>query len=89
MPQAGERRGGGRDRDLAVWLGVRGGGAPSSTDETARPTACGGCDLPGGLCCYVLLDGGAEALAQAEHEELVGRRVTLTPEDGLNLARIG
>ncbi len=47
------------------------------------------CDLPAGGRCYALLDGGAEALAQAEHEELVGRRVTLTPEDGLNLARVG
>ena len=47
------------------------------------------CDLPAGGRCYALLDGGAEALAQAEHEELVGRRVTLTPKDGLNLARIG
>ena len=47
------------------------------------------CDLPAGGRCYALLDGGAEALAQAEREELVGRRVTLTPEDRLNLARIG
>ena len=47
------------------------------------------CDLPAGGRCYALLDGGAEALAQAEHEELVGRRVTLTSEDQLNLARVG
>ena len=47
------------------------------------------CDLPEGGRCYALLDGGAAALAQAEAEELVGRRVTLTPEDRLNLARVG
>ncbi len=46
------------------------------------------CDLPAGGRCYALLDGGGEALAQAEREELVGRRVTLTTEDRLNLARV-
>jgi acetyl-CoA C-acetyltransferase len=44
------------------------------------------CDLPGGGRCYALLEGGAAALARAETEELVGRRVTLTPQDRLNLA---
>jgi acetyl-CoA C-acetyltransferase len=46
------------------------------------------CDLPDGERCYALLDGGAEALAQAESEELVGRQVTLTPKDQVNLARV-
>jgi acetyl-CoA C-acetyltransferase len=46
------------------------------------------CDLPAGGRSYALLDGGAEALAQAEREELVGRRVNLTTDDRLNLARV-
>jgi acetyl-CoA C-acetyltransferase len=46
------------------------------------------CDLPEGGRCYALLDGGPETLAQAEREELVGRKVTLAPEDQLNLARL-
>ncbi len=45
------------------------------------------CDLPGGGRCYALLDGGDEALAEAEVDELVGRKVTLTPQDQVNLAR--
>jgi hypothetical protein len=32
--------------------------------------------------------GGAEALAEAEIYELVGRHVTLTPKDQLNLAEL-
>jgi acetyl-CoA C-acetyltransferase len=46
------------------------------------------CDLPESGRCYALLDGGPETLAQAEREELVGRKVTLAPEDQLNLARL-
>jgi acetyl-CoA C-acetyltransferase len=44
------------------------------------------CDLPEGGRCYALLEGGAALLAEAEDVELVGRRVTLTPKDQLNLA---
>jgi acetyl-CoA C-acetyltransferase len=44
------------------------------------------CDLPEGGRCYAQLEGGPEALAEAETYELVGRRVTLTPKDQLNLA---
>jgi acetyl-CoA C-acetyltransferase len=47
------------------------------------------CDVPGGEArCYAQLDGGAGVLAQAEAEELVGRPVTLRPENGLNLAHL-
>jgi acetyl-CoA C-acetyltransferase len=46
------------------------------------------CDLPAGGRCYALLDGGPEVLAGAEAEELVGRPVTLTPQDQVNLARL-
>jgi len=46
------------------------------------------CDLPRGGRCYALLDGGLPALQEAEAEELIGRRVTLTPQDQLNLARL-
>ena len=46
------------------------------------------CDVPEGGRCYALLDGGAAALAEAEVVELVGRRVTLTPQDQVNLARL-
>jgi acetyl-CoA C-acetyltransferase len=46
------------------------------------------CDLPGSARCYARLDGGEDALAEAEATELIGRTVTLTPKDGLNLARI-
>ncbi len=51
------------------------------------------CDLPGGSRsrCYGFLEGGAEAMAGAESEELVGRRVTLRPggPDGqFNLASL-
>jgi acetyl-CoA C-acetyltransferase len=42
------------------------------------------CDLPGGGRCYAKLDGG---LAEAEVNELIGRTVSLSPEDGVNLAR--
>jgi acetyl-CoA C-acetyltransferase len=43
------------------------------------------CDLPGGGRCYAKLDGG---LAEAEVDELIGRTVSLTPVDGVNLARV-
>jgi acetyl-CoA C-acetyltransferase len=43
------------------------------------------CDLQGGGRCYAKLDGG---LAEAETDELIGRTVTLTPKDGINLARL-
>jgi len=46
------------------------------------------CDLPEGGRCYAWLEGGAAALAEAEAHELVGRRVTLTPQDQLNLAAL-
>jgi len=46
------------------------------------------CDLPAGGRCYALLDEGSAALREAESEELVGRTVTLTPQDQLNLARL-
>jgi acetyl-CoA C-acetyltransferase len=46
------------------------------------------CDLPEGGRCYAQLEGGAAALAEAETHELVGRRVTLTPKDELNLAAL-
>ena len=46
------------------------------------------CDLPEGGRCYARLDGGAAALAEAEADELVGRNVTLTPQDQVNLARL-
>jgi acetyl-CoA C-acetyltransferase len=45
------------------------------------------CDLPGGGRSYAKLDG-PEAWAQAEDQELIGRTVTLTPTDGINLARL-
>jgi acetyl-CoA C-acetyltransferase len=43
------------------------------------------CDLPDGGRCYAKLDGD---LAEAEAEELIGRAVTLTPTDGVNVARL-
>ncbi len=43
------------------------------------------CDLPGGGRCYAKLDGG---FAQAEVDELIGRTVSLSPADGVNLARV-
>jgi acetyl-CoA C-acetyltransferase len=46
------------------------------------------CDLPGGGRCYALLDGGAAALAGAETDELIGRSVTLRPQDAVNLATL-
>ncbi len=46
------------------------------------------CDLPGGARCYALLDGGAAALASAETDELIGRTVTLRPQEAVNLAVI-
>jgi acetyl-CoA C-acetyltransferase len=46
------------------------------------------CDLPGGGRCYALLEGGAAVLARAEVDELVGRQVTLTSKDQLNLAEL-
>jgi acetyl-CoA C-acetyltransferase len=46
------------------------------------------CDLPAGGRCYAKLDGGRAALDQAESAELIGRRVVLTPQDGVNLGRL-
>jgi acetyl-CoA C-acetyltransferase len=46
------------------------------------------CDLPDGGRCYAHLDGGLPALREAEAEELIGRQVTLTPQDQLNVARL-
>jgi acetyl-CoA C-acetyltransferase len=46
------------------------------------------CDLPAGGRCYAFLDGGAEALAAAEEDELIGRTVTLTPKDQVNWAAL-
>jgi len=46
------------------------------------------CDLPAGGRCYALLDGGAAALAGVEDDELIGRRVTLTPKDQVNWAEL-
>ncbi len=47
------------------------------------------CDLADGGRCYALLDGDAAVLAGAEADELIGRRVTLTPADGINHAVLG
>jgi acetyl-CoA C-acetyltransferase len=46
------------------------------------------CDLGNGARCYAKLDG-PDAWAEAEEKELIGRAVTLTPTDGINLARLG
>ncbi len=46
------------------------------------------CDVPGGGRCYAQLDGDAAVLGSVEVEELVGRRVTLTPRQQRNLARL-
>jgi hypothetical protein len=47
------------------------------------------CDLPAGERCYANLDGGTDALEEAERNELIGRPVTLTPQDAVNVARLG
>jgi acetyl-CoA C-acetyltransferase len=47
------------------------------------------CDLPSGGRCYAKLDGGRAAFDNVESTELIGRRVVLTPRDGINLAQIG
>jgi acetyl-CoA C-acetyltransferase len=44
------------------------------------------CDVPGARC-YAELDGGVPALEEAEIDELIGRQVTLVPQDGRNIAR--
>jgi acetyl-CoA C-acetyltransferase len=46
------------------------------------------CDLAGGGRCYATLDGADGALEEAERAELIGRTVTLTPQNGVNLARV-
>jgi acetyl-CoA C-acetyltransferase len=46
------------------------------------------CDLPEGGRCYAFLDGGDEALAAAEEDELIGRPVTLTPDGQVNRAAL-
>jgi acetyl-CoA C-acetyltransferase len=47
------------------------------------------CDLPTGGRCYAFLAGGAAALASVEDDELIGRSVTLTPQDQVNWAELG
>ena len=42
----------------------------------------------GGGRCYAFLEGGPAALGGAETDELIGRTVTLTPKDQLNLATL-
>jgi acetyl-CoA C-acetyltransferase len=46
------------------------------------------CDLPEGARCYAQLDGGAALLESVERDELVGRAVKLTPNDGINVASL-
>ena len=46
------------------------------------------CEVPEGGRSYGLLDGGVPALLEVEADELVGRRVTLTPADGINHAAL-
>ena len=47
------------------------------------------CDVAGEEArCYAQLEGDADALAQAEAEELIGRTVTLRPDNGLNRAEL-
>ena len=46
------------------------------------------CDLAGGGRCYAKLEGGEGAFDEAETTELLGRTVTLTPMDGVNLVRV-
>jgi acetyl-CoA C-acetyltransferase len=46
------------------------------------------CDVPGGGRCYAFLEGGAPALAAVEHDELIGRTVTLTPKEQVNWAAL-
>ena len=46
------------------------------------------CDVPGGARCYAQLGGGAAVLGHVEREELIGRTVTLTRRDELNVARL-
>ena len=46
------------------------------------------CDLPGSARCYARLDGGDAARTEAEEKELVGRSVTLTPKEGVNVASL-
>ncbi len=66
-------RDGAPERALLVCdLPADSGGAPG--DQVAR--------------CYAFLEGGAEALAGAETDELVGRRVTLRPDGQHNLATL-
>jgi hypothetical protein len=46
------------------------------------------CDLPAGGRCYAKLHAGRAAFDDVETVELIGRRVTLTPQDGVNLAHV-
>jgi acetyl-CoA C-acetyltransferase len=46
------------------------------------------CDLPEGGRCYAFLDGGPAALAAAEEDELIGRSVTVTPQEQVNWAAL-
>jgi len=77
-------------------------GSPSGTATVATYSVLHGrdgeperallvCDVAesaGGGRCYALLEGGAAALGGAETDELIGRTVTLTPKDQLNLATL-
>jgi acetyl-CoA C-acetyltransferase len=74
-------------------------GSPSGTATVATYSVLHGrdgeperalviCDLPAGGRSYAFLDGGAAALAAAEEDELIGRRVTLTPKDQVNWAEL-
>ncbi len=46
------------------------------------------CDLPEGGRCYALLAGGVPVLLEVEKDELIGRPVTITSNDGVNLATL-
>jgi acetyl-CoA C-acetyltransferase len=46
------------------------------------------CDLPDGGRCYAKLDPDDGVLTGAETDELIGRAVTLVPENGINVARL-
>ena len=73
-----------RPRERRPWRPTR-----CCTVATAVPSGpCSICDLPGGGRCYALLDGGGGGAQGTEAVELVGRRVTLTPADGINHAAL-
>jgi hypothetical protein len=45
--------------------------------------------VSGGGRCYAKLEGRAAALEAGETDELIGRAVTLTHDEGINRARMG